>query len=653
MCSARAARIAPAAGDQTAPSAAGPPLWVEAALMGERLAERLSPVASDATEFLSHQARLARKAWSPLTIQPLDRLSKRLSLSPPERGLVVLAGMAEEHEGYCAVFCDLHPKGEARPTIGLFAQLHWPDASRRACLRLLHESVVVRSGLVRVGGVEPWPRRDLSLAPEAWSLLQGLDVRPSDADPGDGPDGPADAAWLGEAGPVRAIAALSADRPCAVLLQGSAAEIRARWLAAASGRPALVATVDAGLALDSLQLLLARALIRDETPVLRLAASPGGGASGPRREIALAIDRHPGPLALLDADTGLVSLLNRPIIAIPGRALPRTAARGAWLAAAPGLARAADDLAARFPAPPATVMRAGRDATFLRERAVTPDDLAEAVKARLGASDGGAARRVTPVAAWDDLVLAPERLRVLRGAADRMRLELRVLDDWGFEASAHGQRGVRLLFAGLPGTGKTLAAEVLAGALGADMLVVDLAGVVSKWIGETEKNLSILFDQAEATRAVLFFDEADALFGKRTEVSDAHDRYANIETSFLLARLDRFDGVAVLATNLRQNLDKAFVRRFDAIIDFPEPGLVEREAIWRRHMPARAPLAADVDLAVLADRYPMSGAMIRNAAIAAAFAAAGETAADPRIALRHLHAAVRLEFDKAGRPHPT
>ncbi len=377
MCSARVAHT-PANRD----TASTTPLWVEAALMGERLAERLSPLASDGPLFLARQARLAREAWSPRTIQPLDRLYARLSLSPPERGLVVLAGMAEEHEGYGAVFADLHPKGEPRPTVGLFAQLHWPDASRAACLRLFHESPVVLSGLVRVNGAEPWPRRDLSLAPEAWALLQGLDVSPPEAEAARGPEGPADAAWLAEAGPARAIQALGTDRPCAVLPQGLAAEIRARWLAAAAGRPALAATVDSSFTLEALELLLLRALLRDETPVLRLASPPGGGSTGPRREIAQAIDRHPGALVLIGAEAGLVSMLERPIVALPARPLPRTTTRDAWLAAAPRLASAADDLAARFPAQPATVMRAGRDAAFLRERAVTADDLAEAVKAR-------------------------------------------------------------------------------------------------------------------------------------------------------------------------------------------------------------------------------------------------------------------------------
>jgi SpoVK/Ycf46/Vps4 family AAA+-type ATPase len=206
-----------------------------------------------------------------------------------------------------------------------------------------------------------------------------------------------------------------------------------------------------------------------------------------------------------------------------------------------------------------------------------------------------------------------------------------------------------MLFAGPPGTGKTLSAEVLAGALGADLLVVDVSRVVSKWIGETEKNLAEVFDAAERAQAVLFFDEADALFGRRTEVSDAHDRYANLETAYLLSRLERFEGLAVLATNLRQNIDPAFTRRLEFAVDYEEPSAAEREALWRCHLPERAPLAGDVDLAQLARLYPVVGGVIRNAATAAAFLAAAE---GREISRRHLVAAIRREYEKSGRAFP-
>jgi len=179
--------------------------------------------------------------------------------------------------------------------------------------------------------------------------------------------------------------------------------------------------------------------------------------------------------------------------------------------------------------------------------------------------------------------------------------------------------------------------------------VVDLSSLVSKWLGETEKNLAAVFDVAERSRALLLFDEADALFGKRTDTQDAQDRYANLETAYLLQRLERYEGVAVLTTNLRSQLDNAFSRRFEFIVEFPEPDARVRTALWRLHLPEQAPLAPDVDLAELADWYALSGAQIKNAALAGAFLAASSGQV---IHQRHFLWAIEREFDKAGRAHP-
>jgi SpoVK/Ycf46/Vps4 family AAA+-type ATPase len=189
----------------------------------------------------------------------------------------------------------------------------------------------------------------------------------------------------------------------------------------------------------------------------------------------------------------------------------------------------------------------------------------------------------------------------------------------------------------------------MAAGLGVDLLVVDISRVVSKWIGETEKNLSAIFDAGERAQAVLLFDEADALFGKRTEVSDAHDRYANLETAYLLARLERFEGLAILSTNLRQNIDTAFLRRIEFVVAYEEPGVAEREALWRAHVPRAAPLAPDVRLDELSALYPVVGGFIRNAAVAAAFLAAAE---GTLIQQRHLVRAIRREYEKSGRTFP-
>ncbi|MBA4182215.1 MAG: hypothetical protein C0506_16650 [Anaerolinea sp.] len=206
-----------------------------------------------------------------------------------------------------------------------------------------------------------------------------------------------------------------------------------------------------------------------------------------------------------------------------------------------------------------------------------------------------------------------------------------------------------MLFAGPPGTGKTLAAEVMANALDVDLLVVDISRVVSKWIGETEKNLASVFDAAERAQSVLFFDEADALFGRRTEVSDAHDRYANLETAYLLSRLERFEGLAIMATNLRQNIDPAFLRRLEFVVNFDEPDREARYQIWRRHIPGDGVLDSEVNLYELAALYPVVGGLIRNSAVAAAFLAAADGG---RIMRGHLVRAVRREYEKAGKAFP-
>jgi SpoVK/Ycf46/Vps4 family AAA+-type ATPase len=252
-------------------------------------------------------------------------------------------------------------------------------------------------------------------------------------------------------------------------------------------------------------------------------------------------------------------------------------------------------------------------------------------------------QRIVPSAVWDDLVLPAETEAALREVAGAARARATV-EGWGF--ARHGGRGegLAVLLAGPSGTGKTLAAEVLAGTLALDLWRIDLSGVVSKWIGETEKNLRRAFDAAEAGGAVLFFDEADALFGKRTEVRDAHDRYANVEIAYLLQRMESYRGLSILATNLRANVDQAFLRRLRFVIDLPFPDEAARRAIWQRHIPPRAPVDG-IDLDALA-RLDLPGGAIRNVALNAAAAAA---AANAPIRMGHLVAAARREFAKLGR----
>ena len=270
-------------------------------------------------------------------------------------------------------------------------------------------------------------------------------------------------------------------------------------------------------------------------------------------------------------------------------------------------------------------------------------DLAAAVR-RLAGPVQGTATRIRPTRTWDDLVLDAARRERVEEIVIRYRQRRRVFDSWGLDPQP--STGVVALFAGPSGTGKTLAAEVIAGDLGLEVYKVDLANMVSKYIGETEKNLSALFDATEASSAALFFDEADALLGKRSEVSDAHDRYANIEVAYLLQRLERYDGIAIMATNMLRNIDAAFLRRIHVIVDFPVPDAPERRRIWRRCLPPNAPIAEDLDLDLFADRVEMVGGTIRNAVATAAFLAAEE---DKPIGQAHVITAVGREMQKLGR----
>jgi hypothetical protein len=253
--------------------------------------------------------------------------------------------------------------------------------------------------------------------------------------------------------------------------------------------------------------------------------------------------------------------------------------------------------------------------------------------------------RVTPVATWADLVLKPSVVRAIRSVAQRAWDRELVQDVWGFGQGSR-RRGTIALFSGPPGTGKTLAAEVISGELGVDLFVVNLATVVDKYIGETEKNLERIFSAAEAVNGLLFFDEADALFGKRSEVKDARDRYANIEVAYLLQRLERFDGVAVLATNLSSNVDEAFARRLDVTAEFKLPEVEERRAIWAASLPSTAPLADDIDLEYLARSFELSGGSIRNICVSAAYMAAEDGSACLR--MRDLVRSTVLEHRKLG-----
>ncbi len=247
---------------------------------------------------------------------------------------------------------------------------------------------------------------------------------------------------------------------------------------------------------------------------------------------------------------------------------------------------------------------------------------------------------------WSDIVLPTDQLAMLREVISTVRGRPQVLEVWGVGAKLASSAGVTVLFAGPPGTGKTMAAEVVAAELGLELYKIDLSTVVNKYIGETEKNLGRIFDEAARSNAILFFDEADAIFGKRSEVKDAHDRYANIEVSYLLQRMETYDGITVLATNLRANLDEAFTRRLQFAVDFPFPDEAYRARIWQALFPPGVPRAADLDFGLLARRFKLAGGNIRNIIISAAYQAAADGG---QVKMEHLLHGARRELQKMGR----
>ncbi len=256
---------------------------------------------------------------------------------------------------------------------------------------------------------------------------------------------------------------------------------------------------------------------------------------------------------------------------------------------------------------------------------------------------GELATQVTPGYTWDDVVLPEAQKNLMRQACGHIRYRHQVSARWGFQKKVNYGWGLSILFAGSPGTGKTMCAQVIAHELNMELYKINLSQIVSKYIGETEKNLRALFTEAKNASCILFFDECDALFGKRSEVKDSHDRNANVEVAYLLQQIEEYDGVCILATNLMGNIDAAFMRRITYVVHFPFPEPPAREAIYRGMLPADAPVAEDIDWRFLAEKFELSGGHIKNIVLSAAFMAAGEGAP---ISMRHMLRAAVTELKK-------
>ncbi|MDR7190928.1 vesicle-fusing ATPase [Microbacterium sp. BE35] len=563
---------------------------------------------------------------------PLADLGHRLGLSAFECDVLMLAA-AVELDAQVASDVAAAQGGTPSPTFGLALSVlpaaHWDALSPDRPLR--------RRRLVRLGAGDILALRPLRIDEAVLHRLTGLGPGRLDglvADPLAGGLTAAQTALADElAAAVRAV-----DGRVLVRLDGADADTRAGVVArlAASLGGGVLSVRDAAAAerdpadtaavLDREAVLDGRLIATDDARLLALL------------EAEVVVTDGPGDVA------GRVTLART----VP---LPTASEEAAlWRAAlevdatrtADAIVVAERELSQHFRLPAGVVAAVAAEWLGLTDRDVAT--LRRLVRERSRTGFGALAQRIEPRARWDDLVLPEGQRELLREIERHVRHRATVLDDWGFASRSDRGLGVTALFAGESGTGKTMAAEVLAASLGLDLYRIDLSALVSKYIGETEKHLSTVFDAAEASGAVLLFDEADALFGKRSDVKDSHDRYANLEVAYLLQRMESYRGLAILTTNLRGNVDRAFLRRIRFVVQFPFPDEASRAEIWRRVFPAATPLA-DVDPAALA-RIQLSGGAIRQIALSAAFAAAGEGVA---VGAEHLLRAATREAAKSER----
>jgi hypothetical protein len=614
---------------------------------------------------------------------PLTELQREFGLGEADRALLVMGLACELDLRYELLFAyaqnDVTRK---RPTVELALRLICDDLAGRARLRgrLTPSAPLLRHELLTLVGDPQDPAHPLLaryLKPEGRIVDFVLGVEAVDARL-------APFTRLVEHRPARAELVLHPDvaaalpglvaslreRAAVVLLQGPYGSGRAGLAAAVAGeldRPLIAADMRGALRNDECCIgtvfgLLAREarlsgaalllenfelLFDDETraPFRARAVAAKLATCGAPVFLASSNPWHPPPPW---PDAGFVTLAL-------GQA-PYQVRLDAWRAelARVGTAGEVDaaELAGKFGLTPGQVRDAVRDATYLRGLGgrpggdLTSDDLHAAARRQSAHELGQYAQRIEPQRSWHDIVVSPKVLRELREVELHVRHRAAVSTDWGFDRRLSLGEGVTVLFAGPSGTGKTLAAEILARELRLELFKIDLSAVVSKYIGETEKQLEKVFGTARNSNAIVFFDEADATFGKRSEVADAHDRYANIEVAYLLQKIEEYDGVVVLATNLRRNMDEAFARRMQHTIEFSLPRAAERRRILDLLLPRGMPVADDVDLDFLAEHFELTGGNLRNVAVTAAFLATHD---GTPITMRHLVLGTARELEKTNR----
>ncbi len=599
----------------------------------EAMTEPQAPPPQD-RESEQHLRRLAAARGVTL---PLDALAARFGLDRREQDALLLVAAPELDAGYERIYAYVVDNLNRRaPSVELLVTV----AAKTPAARLALRRALASTGTLRRCGLLRGEPRELALGEGVFEFLMGWggDVGLLGQDPGEvapaeslSPYLPSDRlARLG-----RAVAEGDVD---VVGLWGCPPDSQvdaAQALARAAGKPLRRTTDDpvtdlrVAAAMGAVLWVrtddpvhLTEALLRSRVPVCLTGTTPW---------------RPPSLLA-----TRAYAELTVPAPDFPAR-------QAMWSAAFPMLpGEDAADLAARYRLSGGelrAVAAVAEVAAHLTGTDRITDHVAPAIATVTRGRGSGAVQSIIPRRTQADLVLPAAQANQIAEIASAARAWPRVAEAWGFaKRAAHG--GVKALFTGEPGTGKTMSAEVITGMLGMELLKVDLAQVVSKWVGETEKNMEAVFRQAEDSHAVLLFDEADALFGKRGDVKHGTDRYANLEVGYLLQRLESSDGLVILTSNLKENIDAAFTRRFQFVVHFPRPGVAERRRLWRQAFPPEAPLAPDVDLEALC-RLDMTGAGITAAARAAALTAAD--AGSPAIGMRHLVRGVASQFQREAR----
>ncbi|MCL4226015.1 MAG: ATP-binding protein [Myxococcales bacterium] len=551
-----------------------------------------------------------------------------------------------------------------------------PEARARVRAALAPDAPLRRYGIIQVGATTDVEaaspaRRAVRLTDRAVSHLLGddsFDVTIEAVAQVMGPAAVADLVLPADTVAMTGRALARGARP-RLLLHGPAGTgklLLVRALAAAAGRPVL--RVDVGELLraperldDRLTRIAREAALRRAITVLRAGATADDTAppADAARLVEL-VNRLRGPV-VLTCHTRPAWLVHAvPDLVEVGVAAPPIRARVALWEQALGDERhlvgadAIGAVAARFALGGEAIHRAAarvRAQAHLRDPSAPRADLpvlTESARLMLQHRLGTVARRVSPGFAWEDLVLPEDTLEVIQEFLGFARHRARLLEEWGFERKLPYGRGVSAILAGPPGTGKTMVAQLVARDLGYDLYVIELSQVVNKYIGETEKNLARVFDEAERSHAVLFFDEADALFAKRTEVKSSNDRYANLEVNYLLQRMESYDGVTLLATNLEHGIDEAFKRRVRFTVQFEMPEPPVRAQLWRSMFPPETPLARDIDWDRLAQRWEMAGGYIKKAAVRAA-ARAIARGPDAIVTFADLELAATLEYREMGR----